>query len=271
MARQPPTMKLLKRKLSGVQTSANTQAGVKKRATIRTKTLKGTRKENPQSVVQHPPILRLPGEIRNLIYEEAIGINSTELNPRITMGYRSWRTGKKFRARGLRDCFSLAQTCQQLRSEFRPIYYENTRFSIPVREIHRFSTYLRVSGLPSPRRLRVTIGGISIKSVDYLPLLNFQSRHPDCDIDFDHALGPLEPWVHLKGMKSPEWQALLKKKALSQVIVFGSQDQIRLRTIFRVEYAPDWMRETLMRSPLAKELIESLGLPSTASFGVFYG
>ncbi|OAK99238.1 hypothetical protein IQ06DRAFT_16629 [Phaeosphaeriaceae sp. SRC1lsM3a] len=84
-------------------------------------------------VQRNAPFLRLPGELRNRIYEIIIEQCPSKRN-RVNLGRERKVTKMKKRLASTRPTHSrpymgLAQTCRLLREEFRPLYLGSMRFS----------------------------------------------------------------------------------------------------------------------------------------------
>ncbi|KAH8728972.1 hypothetical protein GQ44DRAFT_501154 [Phaeosphaeriaceae sp. PMI808] len=247
----------------------------------------------------------LPGELRNQVYEHAINQTYRYFPP---ISPNSRPRPRRGRSKGAPEAvlstddqllpipfLSLAQTCSQLRSEFRPAWLSTHK--IPMYTLDR---YLKAffpapdprASLEAQRRmatqysdsgsLRLWIRMSELSDTDIMGLLRHVTRFPKLTITCEahpHTM-PVQWLGALQGIirnKNDVWVKAIVQKHISQVRVKMVNNAGRpVRIVMKERYAPQWMRPLIAPDSLIPEgYVASLGLGEVAmewrvSFGVDY-
>jgi hypothetical protein len=173
--------------------------------------------------------------------------------------------------RGSLDCFNLLRTCTQVRSEFLPIYYQQTHFAIPKDGVRSFCTELAAKGIrPSTLTVLVTAATTltgqhmhattfhhnRIFARDFLPILETRFKYlPTCQIHVGvwnaqsrtaSLPQPTQQALDLLFSGNDRWKNAVVKRHLSQVLVEEPHDSIsRVRIVIKVPHEQPWMRRML--------------------------
>jgi len=191
-------------------------------------------------------LLKLSGEIRNHIY----GL-CEETRPIYLKIVHRHQTSSL--ANQQRKYFSLTQVCQQIRSEFRPIYFKKTENWISLGCFEWFEAdFLRPVPLNAIIKIDIRVPlRHSNLSVDILPIIKFCKANPNLDIKFAHR-APMSRWnsfqdVTTEGLNVlfvedkadyPHWKSFLEQATTHVIFAITGHWAPQLTFFIKPDMAP---------------------------------